>query len=100
MRKRLAVVVSDHVIHEDDAAQLGPADASRLHFHVHAAVGPVSVRAEYPRHLAGHLGRPVKVAAESEARKGLEDDLLDRVIAAIELAGDLRVERSLGEHRP
>ena len=53
--KRLAVVVADHVVQEDDAAELGPADAALLHFGIHAAVVPVAVRAEHARDLAGQL---------------------------------------------
>ena len=46
MAERLAVVVADHVVHEDDAAELRPADAALLDLGIDPAVLPVAVRAE------------------------------------------------------
>ena len=100
MSERLAVVVADHVVHEDDAAELGPANTALLDLGIHSPVFPVSVRTEDRGHAAALIRRPVEVAAEGEAGKGLEDNLLDRVIVAIELAVDPGVERGLGKHRP
>ena len=99
-RERLAVVVADHVVHEDDAAQLGPADAALLDLRIDPPVLPVPVRAEQARDLADRLGRPIQVAAEREPRERLQDDLLDRVTVALDLAVDLRAQRRLREHRP
>jgi CO/xanthine dehydrogenase Mo-binding subunit len=62
----LAVVVADHVVQEDDAAEPRPADAPRLDLGVDPAVGPVAVRAEQDRDPAAGLGRPVQVAAEEK----------------------------------
>ena len=89
VRERLAVVVADHVVQEDDAAELRPANAALLDLGIDPAVLPVAVRAEDARHLAGRVDRPVEVAAEREAREGFEHDLLDRVAVARELAVDL-----------
>ena len=93
--ERLAVVVADHVVQEDDAAELGPADAALLDLGIDPAVLPVAVRAEHAGQLAGLAGRPVEVAAEREPGERLEHDLLDRVAVALELAVDLGVERGL-----
>ena len=98
--ERLAVVVADHVIQEDDAAQLGPSDAALLDLGIDPAVLPVAVRAEDARDLARRAGRPIEVAAEREAGERLEHDLLDRVAVAVELAVHLGIERRLREHRP
>ncbi len=100
MSERLAIVVADHVVHENNAAELGPSNTALLDLGIHAPVIPVSVRTQDRGHSAALIRRPVEVAAEREAGKGLENNLLDRVIVAIELSADLGVERGLGKHRP
>ncbi len=100
MGKRLAVVVANHVVQEDDTAQLRPANAALLNLGIHAPVVPVAVGAQDPRQPARGVCRPVEIAAQGEARECLEHDLLDGVIIAIELAINLGIERRLGKHRP
>ena len=100
MSKWLAVVVADHVVHENNAAELGPANTPLLDLGIHSPVIPVSVRTQNRGHAAALIRRPVEVAAEREPGKSLEDDLFDRVIVAIELSADLGIERGLGKHRP
>ena len=99
--ERLAVVVADHVVHEDDAPEpLRQPDAARLDVGLDAADLPVPVRAEDQRQPAGLALRSVEVAAEGEARERLQDDLLDRVAVAVELAEDARVQLGPRPHRP
>ena len=97
MRERLAIVVANHVVHEDDAAELGPPNTALLDLGIHPAVFPVAVRTQNRGHAAALIRRAVKVPAERKPGKRLEDHLFDRVIVTIELSTDRGIERAFWE---
>ena len=98
------VVVADHVVREDDVALPGEGDAARRDRArvavLQPPVGPVAVRGEHPGEGPGLPHRAVQVPRDVEARVALEVDLLDGVVAPLDPAEDLRVERGLLRHRP
>lgn len=127
VRDRGAVRVADHVVLEHDEPELGERDRQRLHevpaaIHVRFALGidallrggfavvvepaagPVAVREQHAGvfHvlLLVHHGRPVQVAADVVPRRASEVDLLDGVLALVDLAVNDRVQRRLLRHRP
>ena len=98
------VVVADHVVREDHVALTRERDAARRDRPVgavlEAAVGPVAVRREDPGKRARLPERAVEVAGDVEARVALEVDLLDGVVAPLDPAEDVGVERVLLRQRP
>ena len=79
------VGIADHVVGKDRRAHSGQGGAAVLHV---GAVAPlpgelgipgVAVRAEDRRDAPAGLGRQVEIAAEKEARGGLNGDILDGV---------------------
>ena len=98
------VVVADHVPGEDDVALPGERDAPRRDRPVGAvletAIGPVAVRREDPGKRTGLPERSVEVAGDVEPGMALEVDLLDGVVAPLDPAEDVRIERPLLRHRP
>ena len=98
------VVVADHVPREDHVALPRERDAPRRDRPVgavlEAAIGPVAVRREDPGKRTGLPERSVEVAGDVEPGMALEVDLLDGVVAPLDPAEDVRVERPLLRHRP
>src|SRR5207248_6914272 len=64
-----------------------------------AAVSPMAVWCHDSRERTLLAERPVQIATEVKAWIGFEQYLLDCVVAALEFAEDLRVERGLLRHR-
>src|SRR5207245_1819665 len=61
---------------------------------IKSAVAPVTVGAEHARSLAVLALGPIEIAGNIMARIAREEDFLDRVIVAIDLAMDDRPQRS------
>ena len=100
----LGVVIAKHVVCERHHAALGEVNAPRRHTAFLAidqpSLRPVAVRVENRRHIAVGLQLgPVKIAVEVIARVSLDRNIFHRVIAAINPAGDHRIERRALRHR-
>ena len=100
----LGVIVAEHVVGECHHAALGKVNAPRRHTAFLAIdqppLRPVAVRVENRRHFAVGLQLgPVKIAVEVIARVSLDRNIFHRVIAAINPAGDHRIERRALRHR-
>src|SRR5262245_32529242 len=99
-----AVVVTDHVVREGHVTLPGEAcRAGRRRIQwliLESAVGPVSVRGEHGRYFASHILRAVEIARDVKTGVALEIDLLDGVIAAIDLAEDRGLDRRLRRSGP
>ena len=123
MRQLHAVGHAFHVVDEGDAAHAGELNAAGLDdvspaalellaaggdlsahgvgaFVVEAAIFPVAVWAEHgrARSLRGRF-RPIERSGDVVARKRLEDDALDGIVVALDLAVDDRIERAARGHR-
>ena len=122
-RELLRVGVAERVDLPDHAAHAGELDTHRLEARLaalfetllsgrdlladvfvgldeEARIGPVSVGEDHRRHLARDVLGAVEITRHEEARSAFEIDLLDRVVALVDLPVDDRVERRLGRHRP
>src|SRR5262245_10524407 len=125
MADLLAIRVANHVVEESNAAHAGELSAARLERVfctldsflgallelalylgiggcVETAIGPVPVRIQDGWILAARRwrGRPIQVAAHIMPRKAGEENLLDGVAVADDLAVDDRLQRQLLGHRP
>ena len=110
-RKLLAVGIADHVVVKTDAAHPGALHRQRLQQAPPAVleplrpnhdlfphrlpadideppVVPVAMRKEHARLLAGFVLGPIEIASDKEPWHALEIDLLNRVIALVDLASE------------
>src|SRR5262249_22520536 len=94
-----AVIVTDHVVAERDIAlprEIGRARRPGVQLLIlQSAVSPVPVRTKHGGYFPTHIFRAIKIARDVEPRVALEINLLDRVIAAIDLAENRGPERRL-----